>query len=490
MSRIISILGPLLVLLFAAQWVACDKRNTLYCDDYRVACPDGLSCNVAARRCESGLDMTMVDLAGPAEDLSGADIPPTCQGGCNGATPFCVNGACVACSTLADPEGACFAVSATAPHCATTGTHAGKCVGCRDTNDCPAVAQRLCDATTATCRGCINDAECSSKVCDLTPGSSTRGQCVDATTVVYVAPVGTCLPTNSGNSPAEALCSIETAAKKVGKTVVRIAAGAYSETIVLDNLTVTLVGEGTTAAIRTIDLNKPVIEVKNAASKIVIRNVQIYGALGNAASNGILCAAGQLSVLQTTIKTNEGMGIDANNCASLVIDRSVIGPDNKAGGLRVGNAYTITNNFIVNNGMAVNALGGVTINSSAGNRVFANNTVADNQGSGANAGVNCQMQAGNTVYNTILFGNGPTETNCLTSFTATDDAADPNKAVLLSVSNLPGFKIPGSDYHLLSTSVCRDKGSPLVPTPSYDYDGEARPDPTTTMVDIGADEVP
>ncbi|MFI5289145.1 MAG: hypothetical protein ACHQ17_05835, partial [Polyangia bacterium] len=188
------------LVLFALAPLAtlgCDKSNNSYCDATH-ACGSGRSCDLTTNECTTSQDLGMPDLGGGDQGKSG-DGGSGCAPACTGTTPICVAPTCESCNQTADGEAACAAVSATTPHCLLTGSDTGSCVGCRDSSDCTTADKSLCDATTHTCRGCVADTDCTSLVCDETPGSATRGACIDQGQVVYVDVTGKCSPSNTGD---------------------------------------------------------------------------------------------------------------------------------------------------------------------------------------------------------------------------------------------------------------------------------------------------
>ncbi len=475
------------VLLWAG---GCDRDNGAYCDG-QVPCATGV-CDTTANHCvgSQSPDLAAPDLTSDV-DLADSDLTPVCAQ-CGATTPFCTSGTCVGCDTLADGEGSCAALSATAPHCLTTGAMQGACVGCRSASDCPVPSARICDGASHACRGCTSDGECTSLVCDLTAGSATRGQCVDTTNVIYVNAANVSCDDNKGDSAAMPTCSITKAAMRANKTVVRIANTLYTENVVINNVgPITLVGE-TGATMRPKDMNMPALLVMGT-SVVTLRNLIFTGGLGTGA--GILCQNATVVLDRCLVKTNEGYGIDGNTCALVKIDASML-TGNMLGGVRVGGNFDLTNNMIVKNGGAAGgSAGGVSVNSptTTVTKNFANNTVADNSGSGINAGVVCGVGSSATLLNSILyknlFGATASETNCTTLYSATDDAVDAARAnahnVDLSIGS-PAF-VSTTDYHIASSSPCKDVGS-TSGAPDHDYDEERRPDSTSNKVDIGADE--
>jgi len=110
----------------------------------------------------------------------------------------------------------------------------------------------------------------------------------------------------------------------------------------------------------------------------------------------------------------------------------------------------------------------------------------------------CSTMSSLVVRNSILASNaggggaGIAETNCSTTSSASDDpTSGPQSAVDLTTTP-PGFKgsmpTTADSYHLVPASACINKAS-AVYAPNHDADFETRPDVTTMLPDIGADEV-
>jgi hypothetical protein len=487
---------------------ACDKDNVNYCNEPMVHCAVGV-CNQTTHECESPDGGTLPDFAGTdfsldfapgldfsGIDLAGADLTQGCT--CSGTTPICqTGGVCVACGSAAGGgEAACLALSTTAPHCLTSGA----CGQCRNGADCSDVSKSICDSTTHMCRGCTADSDCTSMVCDLTPASPTIGQCV--TGVIYVD----CMNGNDTNTGKTLAMANKTVSKGVanakadGYPVVRISANggaacAGENLVIMDSIT--LVGEtGATIKPATNANNNPALDVKGSAV-VVLRNLTFSSGVGTN-GNGITCeTSGSLTVLQCTVTNNLQYGIEDNGCPMITIDRSYIGAlsggnGSQQGGIYLAHNFRVTNNFIIKNGNSGGGPsgGGVVIMSpsTAVPRDFNSNTVVNNIGSGPGAGVSCPAAAQVTVLNSILFGNTasalPSESNCPTSYCDDDGAAEINQTNNINVS--PGFATAG-DYHIGATSMVRSKGT-ATGVSNHDYDGQPRPDPSTGMVDIGADQ--
>ena len=464
------------LLVVVAAGAQCKRTNGAYCDVSRP-CPSGFACDETARECH------VTTLGGNDMAVGEGGVGGCAQ--CGGATPICVANSCVSCLSTSDGDGACAAVSGSTPHCLAVGGGAGACVGCRDANDC-AGATPFCDATAHVCRGCIADGECPSLVCDLTPGSATHGVCVAIDKVEY-ADVGAATNGNGllPTTPRQGLQdAINHAVGADNRPYVHVAAGSYNENIGVNNKTIYLVG-ATGAIIH--PANNDALGVQTGGS-LTVRNLIATAVSGNAGN----CQNGTLIAYRSQFINSSQLGVYTSTCQLLLDACWVHG--NGAGGISLGGSFTIINSIITKNSGA----GGVAQVVTGTNMVFANNTVADNtSATTTNAGVTC-LAAGNfdpvntILYNNKLGGGMLNETNCPGSFNASDDpSAGPQSTVDLT-AKAPGFKggtpLTPDSYHLAPTSPCRNEASPLS-APNHDFDFERRPDATSMMPDIGADEV-
>lgn len=90
--------------------------------------------------------------------------------------PLCESNQCVACDGVSSANARCQAKQAGA--CASSGSRKGRCSECDPSDNTGCTGSNQCDATTATCVDCVNDAACSGKndKCDMT-----AHKCVDCT---------------------------------------------------------------------------------------------------------------------------------------------------------------------------------------------------------------------------------------------------------------------------------------------------------------------
>jgi len=209
----------------------------------------------------------------------------------------------------------------------------------------------------------------------------------------------------------------------------------------------------------------------------------LRGFVVTAPGNGASCSGStsKLVATQTQFVSAGQNGVYTSTCP-LTLDACFI-DSNGAAGVVVSTDFTIRNSIITRN----KTQGGVQQIGPPNTAVFFNNTVADNSGP---TGVSCGAGAF-VVNNSILYNNrnagGLSETTCATQNSAGD--IDGFKVDLRSQA--PGFKQTGSGadyYHLVPASPCRNQAA-REGAPTHDYDLEPRPDPTSNLVDIGADEI-
>jgi hypothetical protein len=253
----------------------------------------------------------------------------------------------------------------------------------------------------------------------------------------------------------------------------------------------------------------------NAPARVVLRNITVT----RAANLGIVidsCASLRVTgvsvsgtitaisvqacpaVIDRSTFTNNFTGVHLYNYASgvMVIDRCVISK-NLTAGLTINAAgFSVTNNFIVENG-GPSGGGGVTINAppdcapSVGCHELHYNTIAFNQATpGVPSGIGCVNMPptapaffGNIVWN-------PASANDVDSFC--NHRYSDIHATTAGAGNFSADPIFANaaqhQYHLQATSPCRGVGAPpFVSSPelAYDFDGDARP---AAGADVGADQ--
>jgi hypothetical protein len=155
----------------------------LGCEEVRnpeVCCSNAVECDQFGFDEITPCDGFLVCVGGSCES-------PTCttSSDCTSPnTPYCVDTVCVgACS---DDESCIGAAGGS--HC----SQGGSCVACTEDSHCGADAP-VCDPTSESCRGCVDDAECPSGMC-----LAAEGTCAVETEAVFVAvggvDAGECVP--------------------------------------------------------------------------------------------------------------------------------------------------------------------------------------------------------------------------------------------------------------------------------------------------------
>jgi hypothetical protein len=366
-------------------------------------------------------------------------------------------------------------------------------------------ATPVCGADDA-CHPCAMDVQCASQTC-LPDGS-----CASPLDVLYVSPTGsdlaTCMP-DDHCSLARALALIDGT-----KSTIRLDPAHYNltATVVLPK-DLHLVGRGAILD-RNAAGSGEVLDIA-PGTRISLDYVTVTGGDGDS-GNGIVCFQATLTLREVTIQGNGGSaisgsacqlvvshsqllnnqadGILASNTSDVVLVRSLVAGNASVGVALVMTTYDIENNVIVKNG-GPNGFGGVSISQiaggSVGRRVFAFNTVSQNQGSfGSVSGVVCGESIGVPLAmtsNLVVNNAGSAQVSggaCV--WTYSDIAPGPVSGTG-NLSSDPLFVDPAhNNFHLQLASPVRDAADPAA-TLAVDIDGDARPQGAGR--DMGADEI-
>jgi parallel beta helix pectate lyase-like protein len=339
---------------------------------------------------------------------------------------------------------------------------AGKCVECVMDGDCSGKAKTpICEASM--CRACKTDSECvaAPSIC------LSDGHCATSTEVIFVeynsnnCPGATGSTTNPYCAPNDAVAQLA-----LGRNVIVIRGGTA------DRMTLATTGLA------------PVVVGKNGASipasaatavqvmsdDVIIRDLMITGGGTSPSSKGIVATGSSTKLTLSNVAvslTVGGLGVQADNSASLTMDRCTIENNSRGGILVDGATFDITNTVIAKNGSTATtgcgAWAGTCFNSPTGTTRFLNNTVVSNVGTGVACG-----GAGTTVAGSIVFGNTLDVSLCTITPCC---SGDPTLT---------------ADYHLMSSSTaCIDQLDSALST-THDIDGQVRP--RGAKSDCGADE--
>jgi len=435
------------------------------------------------------VDLAGVDLAMPPPDLTPPpDLMPMCASSTTCTVP-------------------------TAPYCDPA---LGICRACTSNSECSAAAP-VCNPN-GSCRLCNASSECASGVCDLRGPISTSsvGQCVDASDIVYVSNVtlgGPCVDGNgTSGSP---YCQVNTALANLGsKHFVKVAGSAtdyepisYTGT---SNLTVFISGPGRDVATPAHVVGAAGLNAVNLTPGTnAAVNVGIDGLTFSAVDHTVVyCEANKgtngstatLSVRNSLIE-NGANGVRALSCTLTLVQniiRNASLPANNGDGVsvEVGSNWTVTNNII-----SGNATFGMFVDAASGTGTFRFNTVANNGVKNAAGGIYCGKNT--TLESSIITANTKTAGAGGTQFFAVSGAACTLSNVVTGADGIGNTgKLSGdaafvsaTDFRLSlnggdltkNVACCIDKIGVSSTNPSLDFERDGRP--RGLSWDVGADEV-
>ncbi len=421
------------------------------CESPNVCDPDKFTC-VAPMGCQGPQDC-----AGTVTPYCVMNVCRQCDGqmGCTAAAPLC--GTDNICGTCAQEQDCAPYAAAGTPHCGSSGA----CVQCRDSTDCGDPSSPICD--TSVCRGCQMDSECSSNACDRSTGA-----CVAEDTIIYLSPSGASAGTCTKAMPCN---TFALGIAQVGglRHVIKAEPGSYSGQIALNNITVTIYGDGATATAL-----GQVIVVVGDGSDVTIDGLEITGAGGGTTPPaGVVCtgvSSAKLRLHRTLIDNDAGGGVKLNNCE-----------------------FELVNNFIVGNGGLTSPFGGVLIQSppSVGLHTMDFNTIAGNTASaGLVTGVHCDtvttaLTFDSNVVFANLVSNGGKQVDTQNCNYIYSDISDSVNGTGNTTADPVFIDAAHGNYHLGAGSPAIDAADPAS-TLGVDFDGDKRP--KGSRRDIGADE--
>ncbi len=384
-------------------------------------------------------------------------------------------------------------------------------MGCLDNNHCTAdVAAAICDEESFSCRGCIANSECTSRVCG-------EGICADEADIVYVDKVTGADSASCGT----VLDPCATIGAGIGQSsgtrnTVLIAEGTYLERITILNKDVRLRGEGRVVVQANLADSEHVLSV-SGVSDVDIQDMEFGMLAAPATADAVLCTTSTTSLILRNVTVNEASdtGVVGDNCTLSLVGSTIIASGgigvemtggtlnmhasfvllNANGGIDIDDAnYSLVNNIVNNNGGPGSVIGGVRIErTSARNEEFLFNTVAQNsRASGATTGSALRCELSNVVASSNIFmledtSSAALVTGCSTQYSLFD-TADTMPVGTGNISAEAVFINPAArDFHLDPSSPGNDSAEPGTGV-ATDIDGNERP--LQDAPDMGADQTP
>ena len=425
---------------------ACTEKNPAYCD-MPADCAAGQRCDMPRHTCVSG--------SGGAGGAGGMTMSCTKDSQCMAPTPRCVSGSCV------------------------------QCVG---PNDC--MNGQICDSGTQMCRACTDDA-----TCDLggyPGGACVGGGCIPASMVVFANCFSSagCPGTGSRMMP---FCSGQDAIDANKPVVVLQPSFCLYGSLEIQDKHLTIWGRG--MSVRPAD-NNDGVHITGSNTNVEIHDLGVNGQ-GTMGLSGIFVTQGATArIYRANIHDMPNAfadGIRADQAAAITIDSSLI-YNNKGWGIYLHStpSYTITNSFVLQNGitqMINGGTGGVRFDTGSGGmtNIFAYNTVAKNV-SYLNLASGIECDVATTLTNSLIPDNSLSATMCASdhSVLPATPARDVTQ-IFVDVTHAQDSLTKCRGFHVnpagAQAGAVVGQGAAIASV-TIDVDGEMRASPPT----VGADE--
>lgn len=522
--------------------LGCSTSNASYCDETKsCASADEPYCDIEFNECT-------------AAPVGTCDEINLCE---DAESPFCVDSQCVECENTSDcDEGfSCDSQNACVPFSCNPGE--GENADCSQINP----ATPFCADDGASCRGCEEHNECASGICerdssecvaaaeiihvaktgDLTPDCGEA----DSPCLTVQSGLEQVGPTRAylhivGGSYDEQLSLINTEVTIVGSQ------GASIEPIVTENSTVLGIEGSSQVVVEGVDLRAnprsgvfaTVAKCVGPNASLALIDLTVGGAtnigvsasecavtgqrlrvtgnsMGISIEDGPLhledslvsvttaasCVSGTrtaMTITGSTLSECNTVGISLSDGALTLAASMIAG--NRRGGVDLENSdFTLTNNFVVDNGeLGTIGWGGLSIHNDEDHspQVLEFNTIAGNRIAGslsAAANLSCNTFAptsghSNIVYKTFTESSQPNISlgNCNLQYSNIEGGASGTG----NIDADPQFinaEIALGDYHLQQSSPSRNAAAPTASGVDVDFDGDERSQGGRS--DMGADEV-
>lgn len=227
--------------------------------------------------------------------------------------PFCamIQGTCVGCEAMPDPDAACARRDHTQPLCV-----GGTCVQCTPASaaECDALGL-VCDPEAHVCTACVEHEQCGSGACELV-----EGRCFPSDAVVLeVDDAGAGLP-----SVGAAVAAIPDGGVGIIRIHARPGGAAYLGTPVIDGgkTIALLAADGGSPSLRGAFAGNPALRVDGGETTVYLDRLVLRGTDDG---RGLVVDGGTAWVDRSRIVQNEGGGVLAVAGASLTLRTSFVG---------------------------------------------------------------------------------------------------------------------------------------------------------------------
>ena len=358
---------------------------------------------------------------------------------------------------------------------------------------CTPADKSACGPTTPlctmnTCTACVSHSDCPSTLC-LPDGS-----CAAPADVAYFAANGT----DNTNCTQGEKCTVFSKALDTNRMYIKVEGTHTTNGNILINRSVKVFGDRAPMRAKLSPPSGTIVTI-NGNGAIEIHDIEING--GNTPTIGISVPTGSPATLtldDVLVTRNNNTGILVSD-GTLTIRNSRI-DTNQGGGINVsgtGTKYSITNNFIVANGLDFSTpslYGGVMLATTTMGNKLQFNTIAFNRSSGSRAaGVDC-VGLDSTAVGNIIYANQTTGPDLSDNAQKRGDCVYTSNLVSgANVGTAPhlGMEAPlamPASYKLTTMSPMQVVNVLTTGCPMTDFEGQARP--SGAGCELGADELP
>lgn len=342
----------------------------------------------------------------------------------------------------------------------------GTCAECATGAECSAAMPACLDHA---CAACTEDDQCATGVC------LPDGTCAAEARILHAAPAGAGVACS-----APAPCSFETAVSKldVATDVIALAPGTYPRSATV-SITKRAVIAGTGAVFDGTNGAGGEAMLSPAGADVTLIGLRLVGP----AMGGVACtASGTVRLDRVTIE-GVSFGMYANPCATEIRRSRFIGNGFYAFYLR-NSSVAIENIEVARNGNTQFQIAAMVLETVTG--IIENATIAYNIGVGPPTAISCTTSPALAIRSSIFFQN-TIDAACNVTYSIVD--AGYTGGANNAVADPMFVAATTNDLHLAPGSPAAGIGDPASLV-KRDRDGQPRPQPAGTRVDVGADEIP